>query len=193
MPPRPKATPDEILVTTIRLIAELDVSGVSVDMVAERSGVSKATIYRRWPSREALIFEALTYIDYPENSPDTGSVRSDFEVLLRGLVDFLNRDDGGNVYAAFLNAAMRDKNLAQLRGEVARKARLDYERVIERAIRRGELQPDTDVNLLIDFLIAPLVYRKISENTGTSLSDVARIIDIALAAFGSDGAQAGEG
>lgn len=185
MPPRPKATPDEILVTTIRLIAELDVSGVSVDMVAERSGVSKATIYRRWPSREALIFEALTYIDYPENSPDTGSVRSDFEVLLRGLVDFLNRDDGGNVYAAFLNAAMRDKNLAQLRGEVARKARLDYERVIERATARGELRSDTNVGLLIDILIAPFVYRKISENAGAELSDIDGIIDIALAAFGS--------
>ena len=193
MPPRPKATPDEILVTTIRLIAELDVSGVSVDMVAERSGVSKATIYRRWPSREALIFEALTYIDYPENSPDTGSVRSDFEVLLRGLVDFLNRDDGGNVYAAFLNAAMRDKNLAQLRGEVARKARLDYERVIERATARGELRPDANVSLLIDILIAPFVYRKISENAGAEPSDITGIIDIALAAFGSGWPEAREG
>ena len=183
MPPRPNASPAEILVATIKLIAEHDVSGISVDMVAETTGVSKATIYRRWPSREILIYEALSYIEYPENNPDTGSVREDLAVLLRGLVGFLNRPDDGKVYAAFLNAAIRDTKLAALRREVARKARLDYEKVIVRAIERGELSAGTNVRLLVDILIAPFVYRRIGDNTNARLSDVKRIIDIALASF----------
>lgn len=183
MPPRPNASPAEILVATIKLIAEHDVSGISVDMVAETTGVSKATIYRRWPSREILIYEALSYIEYPENNPDTGSVREDLAVLLRGLVGFLNRPDDGKVYAAFLNAAIRDTKLAALRREVARKARLDYEKVIVRAIERGELSAGTNVRLLVDILIAPFVYRRIGDNSNARLSDVKRIIDIALASF----------
>lgn len=153
-------------------------------MVSERSGVSKATIYRRWPSRDALIFEALSYIDYPQNSPDTGSVRADFQALLLGLAEFLNRADGGSVYAAFLNAAMRDAKLADLRADVARKARLDYTRVIERGIARGELAREVNVGLLIDILIAPFIYRKLSENADAHVADIEGIVDVAMAAFG---------
>ena len=184
MPPRPNASRDEILVATIQLIAEHDISGVSVDMVAESCGVSKATIYRRWASRDELIFEALTYLEYPENRPDTGSLRGDLTVLLRNLVTFLNRPDGGKVYAAFLNAAIRNPKLAVLRRDVARKARLDYEIVISRAIERGELAPRIDARLLIDMLIAPFVYRRIADDAVARMSDVRRVIDAALAGVG---------
>jgi len=184
MPPRPNASRDEILVATIQLIAEHDISGVSVDMVAASCSVSKATIYRRWATRDELIFEALTYLEYPENRPDTGSLRGDLTVLLRGLVGFLNRPDGGKVYAAFLNAAIRNPKLAALRGEVARKARLDYEIVISRAIERGELAPHVDAALLIDMLIAPFVYKRIADDAVAPMSDVGRVIEAALAGIG---------
>jgi AcrR family transcriptional regulator len=183
MPPRPNASRDEILVATMQLIAEHDISGVSVDMIAEACGVSKATIYRRWATREDLIFEALTYVQYPANRPDKGNVRGDLAVLLRGLVTFLNRPEGGKVYAAFLNAAIRNPKLAALRREVARKARLDYEIVIERAMARGELPQNIDRNLLIDMLIAPFVYRRIADDADAKVNDVLPTIDAALAAF----------
>jgi AcrR family transcriptional regulator len=185
LPPRPNASSDEILITTIQLIAQHDVLGVTVDMVAEKAGVGKTTIYRRWPSREDLIFEALSYIDYPEADPDTGSLREDLTVLLKSLVHFLNRPEGGGVYAAFLNAAMRDSKLASLREKVSRKARVDYERAIARGIARGELVPDVNVRLMIDVLIAPFIYRRIGDNVNARQSDVRRIIDVAMAAFGT--------
>lgn len=183
MPRRPNASTDEILVATIQLIAQHDISGVSVDMVAEACGVSKATIYRRWATRDDLIFEALTYVQYPANRPDRGSLRDDLAVLLGGLVAFLNRPEGGKVYAAFLNAAIRDPKLAALRRDVASKARLDYEIVIDRAIGRGELRPDADRNLLIDMLIAPFVYRRIADDADADPRDVLPTIDAAMAAF----------
>lgn len=183
MPPRPNASRDEILVATMQLIAEHDIPGVSVDMVAEVCGVSKATIYRRWDSRDDLIFEALTYIRYPANRPDQGTLRADLAVLLGGLVTFLNRPEGGKVYAAFLNAAIRSAKLAALRREVADKARLDYEIVIDRAVTRGELPEAIDRNLLIDMLIAPFVYRRIADDADAKMGDVLPSVDAALAAF----------
>lgn len=185
MPPRPNSSTDEIIVTTIRLIAEHDISGVSVDMVAEACNVSKATIYRRWPSREDLFFEALSYMRYPQADPDTGSLREDLTVLLKGLVHFLNRPDGGKVYAAFLNAAIRDSKLAALRREVARSARADYERVLFRGIERGEIASDINMRLVIDILTAPFIYRRLGDNMNARLSDVSRVIDVVLAAYGS--------
>jgi AcrR family transcriptional regulator len=180
VPPRPNSSPDEILVITIQLISEFDVSGVSVDMVAERAGVSKATIYRRWPSREELIFEAVSYIKYPQASPDTGSVREDLAILLDGLVHFLNRPDGGKVYAAFLNAAIRNPKLAALRREVSQAARIDYHAAVRRGIERGELRPDANAELLVELMIAPFIYRRIGDPGNVPQEMVGEVLGIAL-------------
>ena len=184
MPPRPKSSPDEILALTFQLIADHDVSGVSVDMIAARSGVSKATIYRRWPSREALIQATIDSLRRPAKDPDTGSLRGDLTVLLGELVEFLNRPVGGKVFAAFMNAAVRNPNLAALNREMTRDARSVYETVIRRAIMRGELDKTVDVQLLTDILISPFLYRLLVDNSEARPEDVAPVIDMAIKAFG---------
>lgn len=180
MPRRPNATADEILMATMQLIAQHDVSGVSVDMIAEKTGVSKPTIYRRWPSRDDLIVAAMAVLEYPHMAPDTGSLRDDLTMLLDTLVEFLNRPDGGKVYASFLNAAIRNPKLAELSREVTRGARAQYERVIERAIQRGEIAPDVDIEVLVDALIAPFIYKRIAEDTLPRPENVGRILDLIL-------------
>lgn len=180
MPPRPNSSTDEIIVTTIRLIAEHDISGVSVDMVAEACNVSKATIYRRWPSRDDLIFEAMTYIKYPQAAPDKGTLKEDLAALLRDLVKFLNRPEGGKVYAAFLNSAIRSPKLAELRAEVSRTARVNYRNAVARSIERGELRPGTNTEVLVEALIAPFVYRRLGSPRDVPVKLVDQVIDIVL-------------
>jgi AcrR family transcriptional regulator len=184
LPPRPKSTPDEILALTFELIAEHDVSGVTVDMIASRSGVSKATIYRRWPSREMLIQATIDSIRRPSNDPDTGSLRGDLIILLNELVTFLNRPVGGKVFAAFLNAAVRNPNLAALNQEMTRDVRSVYERAIARAVRRAELAEGIDIRLLIDMLISPFLYRLLVDNSRARPGDIQPVIDAVLRAFG---------
>jgi AcrR family transcriptional regulator len=183
LPPRPKSSPEEILALTFELIAEHDVSGVTVDMIATRSGVSKATIYRRWPSREMLIQATIDNMRRPSNDPDTGSLRGDLTILLNELVAFLNRPVGGKVFAAFLNAAVRNPGLAVLNREMTRDVRSVYEGVIRRAVQRDELAEGIDIRLLIDMLISPFLYRLLVDNSKARPGDIRPIIDAVLRAF----------
>ena len=182
MPPRPKSSTEEILALTFQLIADHDVSGVSVDMIAARSGVSKATIYRRWRSREELIQATIDGMRRPARDPDTGSLRGDLAALLEELVEFLNRPVAGKVFAAFLNAAVRNPELSALNREMTRDVRSVYERAIQRAIERKELVSDVDVRLLIDMLISPFLYRLLVDNADARTADIEPVIDMILKA-----------
>jgi AcrR family transcriptional regulator len=185
MAPRPNASADEILDITFHLIAEHDVSGVTVDMVAAKAGVSKATIYRRWESRSALLVDAMTRLRRPGVEADTGALRGDLVILLKVLVDYLNRPDAARVLASFLNAAVRDPDLAKLQAAISRDARADYEAAIARAVARGELAADVDVQFLIDLLIGPFLYKGVVEHIRVPPGDIERVVAAALAAFGT--------
>jgi AcrR family transcriptional regulator len=182
MAPRPNASPEEILEITFDLIAEFDAAGVTVDMVAARAGVSKATIYRRWESRQALLADAMTRLRRPGINPDTGSLREDLTALLKVLVGYLKHPSTARVFASFINAAARDKDLSALQREISRDARADYERVLQRAVDRGELAGDVDISFLVDLLIAPFLYRGVVEHRPVPDADIGRVIDAVLRA-----------
>lgn len=154
-------------------------------MIAARSGVSKATIYRRWPSRNALILDAVTIIHRPSAKRDTGSIRGDLIVLLKGLVQFLNRKNGGTVYMAFLNEAIRNPKIAKANEKITAEVRDTYVQTIQKAIERGELKPDTDIELMIDLLISPFIYRRWSEANKIDAKSIEPVIDAVLKAFGT--------
>jgi AcrR family transcriptional regulator len=184
MSPRPNASADEILEITFHLIAEHDLSGVTVDMVAAKAGVSKATIYRRWDSRQALLVAAMTRLRRAGVNPDTGSLRQDLIALLEVLVGFLNRPDTARVLASFLNAAVRDPELSKLQCEISQDSRAEYEVALRRGVARGELGADVDVQHLIDLLIGPFLYKGVVEHTRVPPGDIERVVDAVLAAFG---------
>lgn len=168
---------------TIQLIAEHDVSGVSMDMIAERAGVSKATIYRRWSSRDELIAEAMRYMQRPGASPDTGSLRRDLEILLLELVDYLNRPDEGRVMMALLNGALRSRELAKIRKSAADDARSAYKLAIDRAIARGEVDAKVNVRLMTDMLISPFLHQRLVENSKARKRDIAPVVDAVIKGF----------
>lgn len=183
MSPRPRAPEDAILRTTVELIAEHGVSGVTVDTVAAMAGVGKATIYRRWGSRARLVHAAIQGVQRPLVEPDTGSLRDDLVLLLRQLVAYLNRPDSGMVFTSFVDASARDPELQALRRETERQGRAVYERVIRRGIERGDLPADVDVQLLIDLLISPFVYRRVLAQSPVRPGDIVPLVDVVLGAF----------
>lgn len=185
MSPRPRGSDDAILRATLDLIAEHGVSGLTVDTVAAKAGVGKATIYRHWGSRAGLIRAAIAAMKRPSVEPDTGSLRDDLTILLRHLVEYLDQPDSGRVFTALLDAAARDPELATLRDEAEQEARASFERVVGRAIERGELPGGLDVRLLVDLVISPFVYRRVVTQARVRPAEVAPVVDAVMAAFGA--------
>lgn len=184
MPRRPNASDDEILNFTNQLISKHDISGVTVDMVAALAGVSKATIYRRWSSRNALILDAITMMHRPGARPNSGSIRGDLEILLKELVQFLNRRNGGKVFMAFLNEAIRNAALAEANQKITSEVRASYVEAVREGIERGELAADLNVELMIDMLISPFIYRRLTGNGRIDTKEIDPLIDAVLRAFG---------
>lgn len=176
MPRAPNSSSDEILVNTLRLISEHGISGVTLDMVADVSRVSKATIYRQWPNRDKLILSAMSYLEVPKEVPDTGDIVRDLKILLKNLIEFLNKPDGGRVYFSFLDASVHEEKFGDFRHEVTTKAVIPYATVIKRAADRGDLKLDVPLRLAVDLLIAPFVYHRIATNSPARAGDIDDVV-----------------
>jgi AcrR family transcriptional regulator len=189
--PRPRRSQDVVLETTLDVIAEHGVMGISVGTVAARSGVSKATIYRHWGSRARLIHGAISSLQPPSVEPDTGSLRDDLVVLLTSLVDYFDSPTVARVFPSFLDAAVRDPELAELRQETLRMGRSSFERVVRRGIARGELPVAVDVHHVVDLARPPIINRPVVAQVPVRTSEVPPIVDAVLSAFASEGMNAG--
>lgn len=144
------------------LLAEVGYDRMTMDAVAARAHVSKATIYRTWPDKPDLVAEALAYHfqDTPE-PPDTGSLRGDLLALMTVACQMGNSLDG-EVVAGVITAAARNPVLAStMREYMYEKKHTVHEAVIGRAAARGELDPDTDPHLLHEVLHSMVLARRL--------------------------------
>lgn len=144
----------EVLEATFTLLEDEGLRSVTFDRVAARSGASKTTIYKWWPSPGALAAECYFSRSEPELAfPDTGDVVDDVRAQLRSFVRLLTERGGGRVIAELIGAAQSDPDLAAAVSErytmPRRRLAIDY---FERARGRGQLRPDVDSNLLVDQL-----------------------------------------
>ena len=131
-----------------------------MDDVASRAGVGKATIYRRYRSKDELIAAAIAGLVSEISIPDTGRTRDDLVVLMRGAVDVYRGSVEAAVMPSLVEAMRRDPELARLvrEGFLARR-RVALRAVLDRGIDRGDLRRDLDIDLALDVLAGPLFYR----------------------------------
>lgn len=144
-------------------LAELTEGGyaeLTVERVAQRAGVHKTTVYRRWKDRAALVVDALAEhiaVDIP--MPDTGAIESDLRELARSLVGWLTSPTGRAVEAALHSDAVRLPEIADARRRIFHDRYRRAEPVIARAVERGELPADTEPSAVVTALAAPLHFR----------------------------------
>ena len=149
-----------VLEETYKLLWEEGFGGVSVDEVARRSGVSKTTIYRHWPSRTALLLDACSKIGTKPQAPDTGSLRGDLTALVGNLAEQLQSARWPAVLPSIIDAAERDPDLARLHSTMQAEMNAPFFEVVKRAKARGDLDVRENAADLVAAIIAPLFYRR---------------------------------
>ena len=157
--PRSPEAHAAILRAALELAVEGGLRGLSMEAIAARAGVGKATIYRRWKSKEELFVEAIASIALNPEVPDTGSVRGDFEAASRAAVGRMAPEAFRVLPRLMADAADDPELLEALHEALVRPRRAAIGTVLRRGVERGELRADIDVDLISDMLIGPLIAR----------------------------------
>jgi AcrR family transcriptional regulator len=141
---RGQALDQAILKATVAEIELSGYAGLSMERVAERARASKASLYRRWPSKVELVMDAIyDLLPDPAVTADTGSLRGDLLALLRTAAEML-AGPGGTAIRGLISEALRDpEQAAQLRRYTRGRSLAEMREVVQRAMDRGELPPGT--------------------------------------------------
>jgi AcrR family transcriptional regulator len=154
---------EAILAAAFSELIDSGYAAMSVEAVAARAGVNKTTIYRRWPTLDDLLVDALTTWSLEAlPDPDTGSIETDLLALGRELADVLNGGVGRQVVALVLTAGLRSAQLRETTRRYFDQQALRATPTVNRAIDRGELPANTDANALLTTFRAPLFYRMVT-------------------------------
>ena len=182
--PRSAKAHEAILEAAAGLLLEHGLAAVSMDAVAARAGVSKATIYRWWPTKETLALDAL-YAEWSLAAPvpkDTGSLRGDLIELLSPWVRLVAAQPYARVIAALLANTRTDPAFAaEYRRRVTEPRRDQAREIFRRAIERGEVPADLDVEVALDLIYGPLYLRLLQDHAPLDDGFVRAAIDMALA------------
>jgi AcrR family transcriptional regulator len=182
---RPRSEParQAILAAATDLMLARGLSVVSMDAIAERAGVSKATIYRWWPTKETLALDAL-YEQLTEpcpDPPDTGTLRGDLHSLLGGWVTRAGGRPWGRVIGALVTEAATDATFGELyRARYVEPRRAQSRTIFQRAIGRHEIGIGTDVEAAIDLLYGALYHRLLHGHAPLNSEFVDYAIDVVV-------------
>lgn len=178
--PRTVGADEAILAATLELAGEVGFGGMSMDVVAERAGVSKATIYRRWSSKEALVLAALRSAIGPLDDVDLGSVRADLEAYLGDLSERMKSGKMSDLLPHLIEVSVADPQVRCSLDDYVAFRRRPLIDILERGVARGELRADADVSVLVDALIGPIIYRKLLTRAELSTEFAHFLIDLVL-------------
>ncbi|MFF3542545.1 TetR/AcrR family transcriptional regulator [Streptomyces platensis] len=156
---RTARTRQAVLAAVFQELDEGGFAGLTMEKVAQRSGIHVATLYRRWRCIEGLVCELLTELSSDVPLPDTGSLPGDLRALARSVAAFFGEARMSALIEAVVSAAARDPQAAAvLRSFFGERLTLAGQ-MVRRAVDRGELPADTDPEEVMSSLGAPFYYR----------------------------------
>jgi len=158
--PRNVETEKAILAASYDLLLENGFGTVTVDKIAERAKVSKATIYKWWPNKAAVVMDGFLSAAMARLPvPDTGSAITDIVIQATNLARFLTSREGKVINELIAEGQADFKLAEEYRLRYFNPRRLDSRRILERGMQRGELKNDLNIELCIDLIYGPLFYR----------------------------------
>ncbi|WP_053202334.1 TetR/AcrR family transcriptional regulator [Jiangella muralis] len=157
--PRSEGADRAIIDATLDLLAESGIAGTTIEGIAARAGVGKTTIYRRWKGLESVICDAVAELKGPPPTLPGTSLRDDLLALAEAAARGRESARDRKVYACFIGEMARYPALdAQYRESVIGPRRALTQAALQRAIERGELRDDLDLDLLAEIVTAPTLH-----------------------------------
>ena len=162
-PGRPRSAEADaaIIGATLEALRDEGFRGLSVEGVRQRAGVGKATLYRRFPSKNDLVRAAIASLnpDLPE-PPDTGTLRGDIETVFRLTYEMAVDGKTATFGPRLLAESADDAEFhALFREALIEPRRAGLRIILARGRERGELRDDVDPEVVIDMLAGPVIYR----------------------------------
>jgi AcrR family transcriptional regulator len=185
-PGRPRSEQSRVAVlrATSELLKTVGLRAMTTEEISNRSGASKATIYKWWPNKHAVAVEAfLTEMMAESPDPDTGSAQDDFRRVIRGLGHFY-RGDSGRVFAQLIGEAQSDPLVREeLHAHLVEPRRALMRTIWDRGVARGELRADVDPTAALDQLIGPMLYRHLLGHAPLTDAAADAVVDGAMRGF----------
>jgi AcrR family transcriptional regulator len=183
--PRDPGYDKAILDATLEILTVKGYAGLSIDGVAAKTGVGRPTIYRRWPSKPALVIAALTQSPLLSAAHDTGALRDDLLAFQSDQVKMMNLPASRRITAGLVADLVADPELSETYlGDYVGQRQAAVRQALLRGIERGELRPDANLDLIYDLLMGPLFMRSVVRGEKLSPDMAEQMVDIVLAAFG---------
>lgn len=179
--PRDEATRRRILKAALDLMDETAFAQVTAEAIAERAGASKATVYRWWPNKAAVVIEAFKEATAPQLPfLHTGSLRDDLTQQMRNFARVLS-GSGGRMLRSFIVAARSDPEVAAaFRSIWTDPRRNEARQMLRQRQSKGQLRKDADLDLVLDSLYGPLYYRFLVKNEAPSQKYAAALADLVI-------------
>ncbi|MFG3226755.1 TetR/AcrR family transcriptional regulator [Kitasatospora sp. NPDC048194] len=180
-----------VLAAAHELVSEVGFGKLTIEAIAARAGVGKQTIYRWWPSKGAVVFDAFLAATGQGGDialPDTGDLAADLRTVLRGSAGKLTDPALDRTYRALSAEILNDPALqAEYRTRLLDPL-LEVTRDRFRTAREtGRIPSDTDLDLAVELLYGPLYYRWMHQLGPLDHDHADRLVDAVLRALGADG------
>ena len=189
--PRAERSKQAILDATRELMNEDGgVRTLTVEAVAARSGVAKTTIYRRWRDKWELALDAVMIDMLPRfaNPVDVGDTRKELITFVDSVTKLWASPPYGPAMQGLISQIATEPELARVyREQVVEPRREQLRPVVERGIARGDLRPDTDLRLVHELLVGPILYRLLLSGPPLDRRLTTSLADAVLDSFSPDG------
>jgi AcrR family transcriptional regulator len=184
--PRDPEADGRILDAAAELILAHGFDNMTVDDVASRARVGKATVYRRWAKKEDLAVAAMGQL-YDAQMPvaNTGSIKGDLRTMFTQVLTFANSEQGSAYIRTCIAESVRDPRIAALYRTANNQAEAGAREVFLRAMDRGEVRRDANISAAVQVLAGILTVRTITEMSIPEPSEVDSLVDLVLRGVGS--------
>ena len=183
--PRSESARTKLVAAAAQILVTDGVGAVTAEEVARRSGVAKTTLYRHFGGTDALVFATVQSNVAALSSPDTGTLRGDLAEIHRTYIEVARAQQSRELFVWMVARAIEDPANRELFRQARVQPRGPTVLALQRAMARGEVDPELDIDLAMHVIQGPLISIRIVDDRDVSDEELDRLLDMTMSALGA--------